>query len=195
MDVKSTPLVQLYHDTRLSLIQLGDLTSLAAYVYRTLSLMTNHSLFPCFLLPFDLCRYPLMEEYVFADTWNKLNPSDDASGHYHQIRAQLHQDWALVTSFSAAGIFFCLLEKAKVVLFPGDRAADWARSPVGTDTWNWHENTENMHKIYGIAVSSLHWYFSFGRSDCKQCCKEARLTFLLLKDKETLVTHTCKLVL
>lgn len=45
------------------------LTSLAAYVYRTLFLMTNHSLFPCFFLPFIFSKYPLMEELsVFADT-------------------------------------------------------------------------------------------------------------------------------
>lgn len=35
--------------------------------------MTNHSLFQFFLLPFDLCRYPLMEESVFADTWKTKN--------------------------------------------------------------------------------------------------------------------------
>lgn len=31
-------------------------TSLAAYVYSTLFLMTNQSRFQCFLLPFDLCK-------------------------------------------------------------------------------------------------------------------------------------------
>lgn len=34
--------------------------------------MTNHSLFQCFFPPFDLCRYPLMEESVFADTWETI---------------------------------------------------------------------------------------------------------------------------
>lgn len=39
------------------------------------------------------------------------------------------QDNASATSLSAAGIFFCFLEKAKVVLLPGDTAADRDLSP------------------------------------------------------------------
>lgn len=110
MDVKTAPLVQLCHDTRLSLTQQGDLTSLAAYVYRTLSLMTNHSLFPCFLLPFDLCRYPLMEEYVFADTWNMLNPPDETSGHRHQIK-----------SIASSGLVSHLFQSCRyLLLLPGE---------------------------------------------------------------------------
>lgn len=58
------------HSLQKNMRSLSYSTSLAAQVYRTLFLMTNHSLFHCFLLPFDLFRQPLMEEFsVLADTW------------------------------------------------------------------------------------------------------------------------------
>lgn len=146
MDIKSVPFrsIMTWHwaivDTNRR-----DFTSLAAYVYKTLSLMTNHSLFPCFLLTFDLCKYPLMEELsVLADT-----------------------------SLRAAGIFFCFLEKAKVALVPGDTIADRACSHFccWRTTKHWSQTRANWFFRYSrqclLEEQAWHTTFPHARQWCR----------------------------
>lgn len=128
------------------------------------------------------------------------NPSDEILRRYHRITACLDQ---FKTSFNLfEGCWYLLL-------LPGEsKGRSVAR---GYSCWEglftWWTEMRNMqflmqrkHREYKVCFLS---YLCLGRhTNMRKCIwsrsqswGEARLTFLLLKNKDTLITHSCELIL